>query len=159
MAIRHRTRNSLVTTLLTLLLLAQAPAKPTNAEILQSLKSNDPAARETTRARQRAWAAYCDIAGESLANLTARSAALFDLDPKLANHAKLISETAKTRDFLHSQHRKTPASKPELERQRVNYNQGLNQHNANPAALAAFAKQQVFACSDGFETLWRALTR
>lgn len=148
-----------MTALLAILLFAQAPAKPTNAEILQSLKSNDPAVRETTRARQRAWAAYCDIAGESLANLTAKSPALFDLDPKRANHAKLISETAKTRDFLHTQHQKSLATKPELERQRVNYNQGLNQHSANPTAMANFAKQQVFACSDGFETLWRALTR
>jgi hypothetical protein len=123
------------------------------------LKSNDPAARETTRARQRAWAAYCDIAGESLANLTAKSPTLFHLDTKLPNHAKLISETAKTRDFLHAQHLKTPATKAVVERQRVNYNQGLNQHAAQPPSMATFAQQQVFACSDGFETLWRALTR
>jgi len=142
-----------MTAFLILLFFAQAPSKPTNAEIIASIKSGDPAQREATRGKQRAWAAYCAIAGDALANMTAKSPALFDVKP----NAKLIAETAKTRDFLHSQLQKMPASKPEMERQRVNYNLGVNQHSASPKDLANFTKQQVFACSDGFEVLWNTL--
>lgn len=142
-----------MTSLVFLLFFAQAPIKPTNAEIIASIKSGDQAQREATRSKQRAWAAYCAIAGDALANMTAKSPGLFDLKP----NAKLIVETAKTRDFLHAQLQKMPASKSEVERQRVNYNQGSTQHNS-PQELANFTKRQVFACSDGFEVLWNALS-
>lgn len=144
--------------LLTLALGSYAPPQPSAAEIRQSLQATDPAQRENTRARQRAWAAYCAVAGESLASLAAKSPALFQLDPQVPNHARLLREIKGTRDFLQTQHRPSPNAKLDLERQRVNYTRGLQEHAAVPADLARFAQQEVFACSPGFQILWQTLS-
>jgi len=144
---------------------SHAPARVAWYDRTSAATERDPARRNEAMDKIRAWDAYCAISGEALSSMLAQNTAAFGLDPQKPDPAKLIQavqlETAKFKAQFEKDF--SEAERPQLQavyaRQRENYGKGYLERRGNEKNVIAFAKQQVFMCSEGFEQIWMNLAR